>query len=97
MSALRSRLDKVEAKLFDPFGKRRGGLLWVPPILSVDEWERIAVPAQAALVAACREDARTLEGPSLSERLAGVPEPDSASGPNAAQVMRHRKKLINVR
>lgn len=97
MGALLSRLAKVEAKLFDPFGKRRGGVLWVPPIMSIDEWEAIAVPAQAALAAACMEDARTLDGPSLSERLAGMPDPDSVSGPNAAQAMRHRKKLINFR
>lgn len=76
MGALLSRLAKVEAKLFDPFGKRRGGVLWVPPIMSIDEWEVLAMRQQAELVAACMEDthARTVHSarPEWSGAVQGI-------------------------
>lgn len=50
------RLDKVDATLYDDAGERRGGVMLVPPIMSLEVWEAHAVPMQAALAHACRED-----------------------------------------
>lgn len=54
--SLLARIAKVEAKLFDPMGKPREGVLLVPPIMGLDEWEALAIRQQAELVAACMAD-----------------------------------------
>lgn len=55
-AALMRRVSKVQSALTTPDGKPRVGVMRVPAILGIDEWEAIAVPAQAALVAACMDD-----------------------------------------
>lgn len=50
------RLDKVAA-LVDEQGALRQPVLLVPPILPIDEWERIALPMQVSLMEACQRDA----------------------------------------
>lgn len=51
------RLDKVKASLLDENGEARQRVLLVPPILPVDDWERIAVASQEALLVFCASDA----------------------------------------
>lgn len=51
------RLDKVKASLVDDHGQWRQGVMLVPPILSLDDWERIALVSQETLRAAADEDA----------------------------------------
>lgn len=50
------RLDKVESTLFDDTGAQRGGVLRVPPILGLDEWQSLAMTTQARLAQAARND-----------------------------------------
>ena len=63
------RLDKVEASLIDEQGQSRQGVLLVPPILPLAEWERIAVVSQESLRVAAAEDAgvSTLPAPDLPD------------------------------
>jgi hypothetical protein len=52
------------ADLRDPKGKaRKGGVMHVPKILSLDEWEAVASVQQDALIAASYEDRATPEQP----------------------------------
>lgn len=71
-AALLRRLGKVENTIYDDTGQRRGGCMKVPPIMSLDDWERIAIPQQVALAHACRED---LPMPTLSTALPTAPRP----------------------
>lgn len=57
------RLDKVESTLFDDTGAQRGGVMKVPPILSLDAWQALAVPTLQALAQAAREDIDRCEAP----------------------------------
>lgn len=50
------RLDRVETQLVAEDGSARGGVLLVPRIPSLDEWEAVAVPMLAKLAAAAAED-----------------------------------------
>lgn len=71
------RLDKVESTLFTDTGERRTGVMRVPPILPLGEWEALAVPTLQALALAAAQDidrheaqqphklARQLEGSTL--------------------------------
>lgn len=56
IGTLSRRLAKVETATLTDDGELRGGVMLVPPILPLGEWEALAVPMQAALAHACRED-----------------------------------------
>lgn len=55
------RLDKVKASLLDENGEARQRVMLVPPIPTgpsrFDDWERIAVASQEALLVFCASDA----------------------------------------
>jgi len=63
IGTLSRRLAKAEAVALDDEGKLRGGCMLVPRILGLDEWQALAVPMQAALAHACREDLSAPAGP----------------------------------
>lgn len=50
------RLDAVERGMFNDTGERRGGVLRVPPILGLDEWQTLAMTTQVRLAQAAAED-----------------------------------------
>jgi hypothetical protein len=50
------RLDKVESVLVAEDGSARGGVMRVPAILGLSEWEALAVPMQQELVRSSHED-----------------------------------------
>jgi hypothetical protein len=57
-SATLKRLASVDATLNgdEDTGARRGGVMVSPAIMGMDEWEAIAIPAQARLVAETHAD-----------------------------------------
>ena len=61
----RSRLVRLE-RVSAP--DRRGGVLLLPPILGLDEWEALAVPSQHALAMAGREDDVDINAPEQDPR-----------------------------
>lgn len=52
-SARKAKLAKLERPRLS--AARRGGVLLLPPIQSIDDWERDAAASQAALATATRE------------------------------------------
>lgn len=50
------RLDAVERGMFGDEGASRVGVMRVPRILGLDEWQAIAMTTLAALAASARED-----------------------------------------
>lgn len=96
IASLARRLDKVEAAAIDDSGPLRGGVMRVPPILPMNEWQAIAMPTLRALAEAAAEDIdrHAPAQQSVRQQVAAQPDPDAA--PTAA-ILRHRKKLINVR
>lgn len=57
MNTLLRNVEHMRAMVQEEDGPvQRRGMLKVPPILSMDEWERIAMRQQAELAAAARED-----------------------------------------
>lgn len=54
-AATLKRLEAVE-RSFDEPDAALGGVMRVPPIMGLDEWEALAVPELAALAASAAED-----------------------------------------
>lgn len=61
IGTLSRRLAKAEASTLTEDGELRGGVMLVPPILGLDEWERQAMPMLAALAHAARDDIERTE------------------------------------
>lgn len=56
------RLARVESSLHGEDEQGRGGVLLVPPILSLDEWEAVAVPTLNRLASEAAEDIDRKQG-----------------------------------
>lgn len=73
------RLDKVETRAFTDDGAVRGGVLLVPRILGIAEWEALAIASQQRLVRETQESIDREGVVSISQEVAEQRDPSDVT------------------
>lgn len=72
-------IRKQLADLRDPQGKARAGIMIVPQMLSIEEWQTQAVPHQQRLIAEARSDMHGWSGPVVNDNHSAAPSLDDVT------------------